>query len=542
MQRDADALGAETHDLLIVGGGIYGACAASDAARRGLRVALIERGDFGGETSHNSLKTIHGGIRYIQHLDISRLMSSARERGHWMTLAPDLVVPRRFVIPLYGHGTRGPEAFGAAALVYNALTMRIRGRQVPAARVIPAHDCSGLMPGIDTSAMTGGGAWHDGQILDANRLLMAFLRDAAQNGARIANYVAARDFLGPANRVQGAVVEDLLTGRSLEIRARLTLNCAGAGAATLARRARHDLTAHSFSAMARAMNLVVDRDLTAGTAFGVTSRRKSDALIDRGGRMFFVVPWMGQTLIGTAHLPFEDDPEEYRFDEADLRDFIAEIDEAAPGLRLTREDIAYCYAGLTPAALDDDIGGGVGGGSTGGGEVRRRRRGTIIDHRAADGVDGLISVVSIKYTTARLVAERVVSHAAARLGHAGPVPPHLPLADATSIADPEDAAALSARCRDEVRHGMARHLSDVVIRRTRLAETGRASGPLLDAAARAMAEALGWDEDRRRREIDATRSALARHRGLAPNSGSAPRGNGGTDQSPAPTDAGPGIR
>ncbi|WP_299819343.1 FAD-dependent oxidoreductase [uncultured Jannaschia sp.] len=511
MRRDPDAFADGPYDLLVVGGGIYGACAAADAARRGLRVALIERDDFGGATSHNSLKTIHGGIRYIQHLDIARLMSSARERRHWMDLAPELVVPRQFVIPLYGHAMKGPEAFGAAAMLYNALTARIRRGRVPAARVLSVRRAAELMPGIDTSGMSGGGTWHDGQILDANRLLMAFLHDAAANGAQVANYVAARDLLGPATRVEGVLAEDRATGRSFEIRARLTLNCAGAGAAGLARRARHELSAASFSGLARAMNLVVDRDLTAGAAFGVVSRRKSDAVIDRGGRMFFVAPWMSRTMIGTAHLPFEGDPETYRFDEGDLQEFLAEVNEAAPALGLARADVAYCHAGLTPAAIDDDAKSGVGGS----GEVRRHKRGTIIDHRAADGVDGLVSVVSIKYTTARLVAERVVDHAAARLDRPAPAPAPRPLAEATLVDDPADADALAARCREEIRDGMALHLGDVVFRRTRLAETGRMTEPLLDAAARAMAGALDWNEARRDRELAETRATLARHRGPA---------------------------
>jgi len=504
MQRDLDALQHETYDLLVVGGGIYGACVARDAALRGLRVALIERHDFGAETSHNSLKIIHGGIRYIQHFDIPRLLASARERRFWMTAAPELVTSQQFIIPLYGHGTRGPEAFGAAALMYNALTTRIRARQVPAARVLSRARCADLMPALDTVRMTGGGAWHDGLMVDANRLLLACVEDAARAGATVANYLAAVDFLGPKDRVEGAVVEDRLTGRSFAVRAAMTVNCAGAAALGLARRSRHDLSGRMFAPLARAMNLVVDRPLTAGAGVGVASRRRSDAVIDRGGRMFFLVPWMAGTLVGTAHLPFSGEPDDYRFSEEEIQDFLDEINEAAPALKIARRDVAYCYAGLTPAAREDDIG-----------EVKRRKRGNVIDHRAVDGVDGVISVVSIKYTTARLVAERVVSHLIDRLDRR-PVPgagTARPLETASLTADPADDRALAERCRSAVRDGMALRLGDVIFRRTRLGETGQVSDRSLTTAAEAMAGVLGWDVIRKRQEIEDVRILLSRHRG-----------------------------
>lgn len=504
MRRDPDALEERRYDLLVVGGGIYGVCVAREAARRGLSVALIERHDLGAETSHNSLKIIHGGIRYIQHLDIPRLLASARERRFWMTMAPGLVAAQRFVIPLYGHGTRGPEAFGAAALLYNALTARIRGRQVPAAGVAPRRGLAALMPGLDTTRMSGGGAWHDGLMLDANRLLLACAEDAARAGADLANYLEAVELLGPPGRVEGVMAEDRLTGRTVEIRAAVTVNCAGAAAAALGRRSRQTLSSRSFAPLARALNLVVDRRLTGGTGFGVASRRRSDAVVDRGGRMFFLVPWMGRTLVGTAHLPFSGEPDAYRFDEAEIRDFLAEINEAAPELGIGREEVVYCYAGLTPAAQEDDVG-----------EVKRRKRGNVIDHRAVDGVDGLISVVSIKWTTARLVAERLADHFMQRLGRP-PVRPEAaipPLPAATLRDDPANDEALAERCRTAAREEMALRLGDVIFRRTRLGETGQVSERTLAVAAEAMAGALGWDTPRRHEEIEAARSLLGRHRG-----------------------------
>ena len=120
MRRDISTLTSKKYDLIVIGGGAYGVCAAREAALRGLRVALIERGDFGEATTGNSLHTIHGGLRYLQHLDIRRMRESIRERRAWMKLAPDLVKPMRFVLPTYGHGLRGPEVM-TAALALNDL-------------------------------------------------------------------------------------------------------------------------------------------------------------------------------------------------------------------------------------------------------------------------------------------------------------------------------------------------------------------------------------------------------------------------------------
>ncbi|MCB1992083.1 MAG: FAD-dependent oxidoreductase, partial [Geminicoccaceae bacterium] len=134
MKRDPGRLAGPELDVLVIGGGIYGACIARDAAQRGLRTALVERGDFGGLTSHNSFKLIHGGLRYLQQLDIQRLRQSAREQRIWLGIAPHLVRPLAFVMPTFGHGSRGPEALRLALLAYELLS---RGG-APAAPRVPS--------------------------------------------------------------------------------------------------------------------------------------------------------------------------------------------------------------------------------------------------------------------------------------------------------------------------------------------------------------------------------------------------------------------
>jgi len=120
MQRDLARLQAEEHDVLVVGGGIHGAAAAWDAAQRGLRVALVEAADFGGGASWNSLKTIHGGLRHLQRADLAGLRESVRERRALLAIAPELVRPLPFLLPLRGHGTRGRAALSSRACAWSS--------------------------------------------------------------------------------------------------------------------------------------------------------------------------------------------------------------------------------------------------------------------------------------------------------------------------------------------------------------------------------------------------------------------------------------
>lgn len=161
MRRGIDRLASEEFDLLIVGAGIYGACAAWDASLRGLRVALIDRGDFGGATSQHSQKTIHGGLRYLQQADLKRMRESIRERRTLMRIAPQFVSPFPCVMPTYGHLTRGREAL-AVAMLANDLVGLDRNRiddpakRIPRGRTVSRRRVLELLPGIPTKGLTGG--------------------------------------------------------------------------------------------------------------------------------------------------------------------------------------------------------------------------------------------------------------------------------------------------------------------------------------------------------------------------------------------------
>jgi glycerol-3-phosphate dehydrogenase len=483
VRRDLGSLTGREHDLVIVGGGIYGAAAAWDAAERGLAVALVEAADFGSGASWNSLKTIHGGLRYLQTADLPRMRQSIRERSTLLRIAPRLVRPLPFLVPTYGHGTTGREAF-AVALWTNEVVSAGRNRglpreqRIPAGRLLSPPEALAIVPGLETRGLSGAAVWTDAQVTSSERLLLGFLHAAATAGAAVANYVEAVSFRrepAGAGRVTGVVARDAVTGDTLEVRGRMVLNAAGPGADRLLARA-------GFAApprpLLRAWNLVVARPLVRSHAVGARS----------GGRYLFLVPWEGRAIVGTAYAPVADPPDNARPRPAEARAFLDEAARAYPWAGLAPADVTLVHHGFVPATSD------------GGGLSSRPR---LHDHEAEDGVAGLATVQGVKFTTARLEAERAVDLVVRRLGRAaGPC-----RTSTTSLpaAKPLE-GALEDRVRDAVREEMALTLADAVLRRLDLGTGGPPAGEDLDRVAAVMAAERGWDAAR----TGAERAALAK--------------------------------
>jgi len=477
VKRELPALAGREHDLVVVGGGIYGAAAAWDAAQRGLSVALVERDDFGAGASWNSLKTIHGGMRYLQKADFGRLRQSARERRTLLAIAPALVRPLPFVVPTYGHGGTGREALALGLLLNDALTRgRNRGldpdRQILGARTVGPEEACRLVPGLPRRGLSGAALWHDAQAVSTERLTLAFVHAAAGAGALCANHAEAVGLLRAGGRIAGVAVRDTLGGGSFELRGRVVLNAAGPWvddvlALSGLRRVRAPLL--------RARNVVLSRPAAVPCAVGGKS----------AGRFLFVVPWQGVTLVGTSYEPAE----------APASDPLSFLDEAAaafPWAGLERRDVTLVHEGLVP-----------GRGDAAGLSTRPR----LHDHEAEDGLPGLVSVQGVKYTTARLLAEQAVDLVARRLGRS--VPPcrtaGTPLPFARLLEGP-----LAARAGTAVREEMAETLADAVLRRLDLGTAGPPSPTDLDCVVRVMAAERGWDAARIASEREALRAFYAR--------------------------------
>jgi len=553
LQRDPVRLTRGEYDLLIIGGGIYGVCAALEGTRRGLRVALLERGDFGHATSANSLKLVHGGFRYIQHGDLPRIRESVQERRALLRIAPHLVHPLPFLVPTYGHGWQGKEVLAAALFFYNLLAFdRNRGlkdpeRRIPYGRFLSRGECLEAFPAIGREGLTGALVFYDAQMYSPPRLLLSYLKSAVQGGADALNYVDVLRPVRDRTRVRGVRAKDLLTGDELEIRGKMVLNATGPWAEEVSRR----LTGQGLGEplrFSKDLYLVVNRRLTSRYALAVPSQyRDPNAIVSRGRRHLFLIPWRGRTLVGSSHVPYQGSPEAFAVTESDFQDLIEEFNRSYPAVRLTRDEVSFFHAGLVPMEGD-------GGASR---DLRLARRYRILEHGGPDGGTGLVTVIGVRFTTARDVAEKAVDLVCRRLGRqpqrGGTAPRALyggdiedlsefvaretrnapwglpaetmtrllyshgtaypevlePIGHAPSLKKPlGDSTVLGAEVVHAIQAEMAQTLSDVVFRRTDLGTGGNPGEIALRECAALMARELGWDEARQQEELDQVRKSF----------------------------------
>ena len=537
MTRDLDQLTGRTFDLLVVGGGIYGLTIAYDAAQRGLSVALIERGDFGGGASFNHLRTIHGGLRYLQSMDIGRARESVRERRTLARIAPHAVQPLPFVLPLYRSLLRGKLAMRAGFLL-DRLVAFGRNNGVPASlrlpggRVVSKATAIQRFPGLRRQGLTGAAVFYDYVTLEPDRLTFSYAQAAVEHGAVLANHVEAVAPLVDGRRVIGVTARDTIGARTLDIPARLTVNATGGAVDRLLK----PLGTTAGVPMLKAMNLVTKRD-AGDEALGGRSL---------SGRNLFLVPWREHALFGTWESGRACDPDDNGVAEADVAAFIAELNQAFPSLDLTLADVTLVHRGVVPAVVHGD-------------RVTLQGHEQLRDH-ATEGIEGLLTVAGTKYTTARAVAERVTDTLLAKLQHApvacrtaavalpgGSVRDSgLAIADARREFDeglpadtiPHLIAAYGSRYRDVMdlagdrpdwrtriatgspvigaqlvlaaRKEMAVTLADAVIRRTPLGALGCPGEDALARAAAIVGAEDGWSESRRQEEIAAVRAFYSR--------------------------------
>jgi len=552
MKRNVAALAGKEYDLIIVGGGIYGASVARDAALRGLRVALVDKGDFGNATSGNSHKIIHGGLRYLQHADLKRMRESIRERSILMRIAPHLVHPLPFLIPTYGHLLQGKLVMRLALRLNDLISFdRNRGLEphnmIPRGRLISRDECLELCPGLDQRGLTGGAVYFDAQVYNTERLILSVLSSAANAGADLANYAQVIGFLRDGNTITGIQVRDLLSETSLQVRARIVVNCSGPWVDRLLELLGTP-TPRDRSTFLKAV-VLVSRPLIREIAVGIPSSSRyndQDAILNKGHRYFFITPWRNRSLIGTFQCPYNGGANDFKVTEQEIHDFISEINAAYPAAGIKRQDVYFVYGGLVPTS---EI-----GSKTNGIQLVKHYR--LHDHEQEDGIRGLISVMGVKYTTARGVAEKTVDCVLRKLGK-GPVTCRTAvtpvyggavgcleeflcremkgkaagLSEQTlrhliqtygseyreilrySEREPgwgkpvtSDSPVIRAEVLHAAREEMAVKLSDVIFRRTGLGTGGYPGSICLESCAAIMAAELAWSDQRTRKELEETKA------------------------------------
>lgn len=506
MKRDLESLSSQTFDVVVVGCGIHGVSIARDAALRGLKVAAIDMGDVSGETSHNSLKTIHGGIRYLQHFDFKRSRESINEQRYLLRNAPHLVHPLPFLMPTYGYGMRGPLAMFAGIRLYELLGIdRNRGltaeSKLQRGRILSSEKCLSHAPDINPDNLTGGAVWDDAQVGHANKASLQILAHAVENGVVVANHLRAESLLTDNDCCTGvSVVDQLGEAAPFQIDARHVVNATGPWAASWASKASKNKVEIDLP-LTRSLNLVTRLPAT-DTAVGFESRQASDSKIGTTKRLFFAVPWNGRTMIGTAHMPDGPGGPEATLANtsnnklelaASVDQFLKEINEARPSLNLTTDDVLYCYQGLTPAEDESSS------------YVSRSRESRVVDHTHEDGLKNLTSPLGIKWTTARLIAEKTVDIVCQTLGNttacatrSTPLPDTEALTYSTRDLSDED---IENYCRAHIEHTMAARLTDMVLRRNEDLVAGYMTFEQLAVIARTMSKELGWDNDDQQREL-----------------------------------------
>jgi glycerol-3-phosphate dehydrogenase len=476
--RDVHRLASGEFDLLVIGGGIYGLATAYDAAQRGLSVALVERADFGSATSFNHLKTLHGGLRYLQTADLRRMRESIRERRAFARIAPRFVAPLAFVMPTSKRLTRHPLAM-KAAFALDAFIGSDRNQGLPSShhlppgKIISSDECRTLFgKECDPIISHGceGALWHDYETVQSERLTLAFALAADAHGAALANYVEAASALKTENRVTGVRARDVLTDETFDIRARSVVVAAGPWTSTML-----SLTGIQRSwPLIKAMNLVTTRPA------------RSAALVvpSKSGRALIMLPWQGRTLVGTSESADEQKADDQQARRTEVSKFLAEINETFPGLSLDNSEVSLVHRGIVPAVKEH-------------GGLRLMGHSKVLDHET-DGVPNLVSIVGVKYTTARVVAERVVDLVFRKLGRSS-------VACRTAETVLPTAGLQDVPPANPIRHAvemeMAQTLVDAVVRRTGKGATGYPGDGRAFEYASVMQPLTGWSIERLASEI-----------------------------------------
>jgi glycerol-3-phosphate dehydrogenase len=487
MQRDLTQLSERPFDILIIGGGIHGVASAWHAARIGLRVGLVERADFGSGATSNSRPALHGGLRYMAAGDPARMAECAANIVLLRRLAPALVGEQRWMAP---GGLAGlPRA--AAGLVLAQVVARttaamaadagLSGWQPTAPCFLRGAELRAGAPVLPPGASTVALAWSESCLHDSERLLLALVRDAAARGATMANYVEAGEVLSDASgQVTGLRVRDLVGDRELELRARVVVDTAS-------------WTAPDVVGLC-AVNLVLDRGV-GDYGLVLTPRRPVSA----GRGPLLVEPCGGATVVGTFYVPWRYGRplEQGQDDEVDL--LLDTLRRELPALNSERTGLRMLQRGIVPADAAAEL------------ETRPR----LEDVGAMGGPRGLLRFYGVDWTTALGAAREVLAAVCERVGRGRPRLGTRALVELASVCDELPGAtpvdpqvaraepAAVARAMDEaVDHGGAVHLEDFVVRRSGVGMLGWPGRRLVDAAAVAMADKLGWGAEQCRQEVE----------------------------------------
>jgi glycerol-3-phosphate dehydrogenase len=551
----------QAFDLIVVGAGINGAGVARDAAMRGLRVLLLDKGDISSGTTQWATRLIHGGLRYLEYYEFALVRESLRDREAILHIAQHLVRPLGFLVPIYDRSSRGPLMIRLGMNVYDVLSY---DRSMDRHKMLNRRKVQDREPGLNPEGLKAAAFYYDAQVEYAERVAVENAISARNNGATVITYANVERLILENGDVKGVEFIDVFGGERYAVRAPVTVNVAG----PWVDKVLADLEGHGteenderFIGGTKGSHIVVDPFPGApeGEALYVEARKD--------GRPYFIVPWNGRYLIGTTDLRYEGDLDYVSASEEEIQYLLDETNYVIPEARLSREDVLYTYAGVRPlphnpgsetssvtrshVVFDHATGGSAAGG-------KMRRSGAELPQ-----VDGLLSVVGGKLTTYLNLSRQTVDAVYKKLDRKAPesrsrkVPlPGSETSDFEAFAagfesastipevlsgrllklygvraaevlkigeeDPELLTPLSSTVSVETaligaeviwafREEMAQTLSDVLLRRSMAAYGPRVALDVVDAAAEVAVKHLGWERERADREVRGYREWIERY-------------------------------
>jgi len=381
-----------TFDAVVIGGGMAGAGVARDLALRGASVALFEKGDFASGTSSKSSKLIHGGLRYLELAEFRLVRESLREKKTLERLAPHLVRPLPFLVPVYRGSKRGLITVRIGMWLYDLLTP---GKQTERFRVVPPVEALALEPSIQAADLRGAGYYFDDLLLFPERLCLENALSAARHGARVHNYCEVEEVTRGPRGLDGVRVRDLLTGQVHTARAPVIVNCAGPWVDRLRELAGVREVGARVLRTTKGIHCLLPR-MTEHAVYLSTA----------DDRMIFVIPWRQFSMVGTTDTDFDGDPDRLWATREEVEYLLGAVRPALPDPRVTLDQVVYTYAGVRPLAFEE------------GSSASRVSR----DHKVVVEGDGgrFLSITGTKLTCFRSLAEEVGDRVMRALGRRVP--------------------------------------------------------------------------------------------------------------------------
>jgi len=488
-------------DVLIIGGGATGLGAAVEAASRGYSTLLIERADFAKGTSSRSTKLVHGGVRYLEQMNITLVLDALQERGHMLANAPHLVHDLSFVVPIYT--LAGLPYYGFGLKVYELLSGKL---SFGPSKIFSADKTTAMLPGVRAEGLRGGVLYHDGQF-DDSRYAVTLLRTLQDQGGVAINYVEATGLIETNGKVGGVHARDVETGTLFDLRARVTINATGVFTEKIL---AMDNDKETLLSVSQGSHFVLPKDFLP-TDHAMMIPKTSD------GRVLFAIPWHNATVIGTTDEAVDkasDEPHAMQKERSFLMDHIGKY----MGRRPRPEQIQSMWSGLRPLVRK------------GGASTSKLSR----DHSIILSKSGLVTVTGGKWTTYRRMGEDAINRAADSAGLGKTTSrtrtlklhgwsQEIPAAESERVYGSDlvqlqrlsaENSALDAllhprlpyRMREVVwaaRHEMARTVEDVLARRTRaLFLDARAAIEAAPAVADVLAQELDRSDDWKSRDLE----------------------------------------